>query len=84
MRMPENVWTIEHLQSTKYAIFWDTPAWCPFLAWLALKPSNETCSSETYVQFQPTTWRYNRAGIAQSVYRLATGWKTQGSDFESR
>jgi hypothetical protein len=24
------------------------------------------------------------AGIAQSVYRLATGWTTEGSEFESR
>jgi hypothetical protein len=25
-----------------------------------------------------------RAGIAQSVWRLATGWTTEGSEFESR
>jgi hypothetical protein len=40
--------------------------------------ANNFCLFSDYIPF------HARAGIGQSVYRLATGWTTERSGFESR
>jgi hypothetical protein len=52
------------------------------LAYSSIMKIEATCSSETSLDFQRI--HILRAGIAQSVYRLATDWTTRVSEFKCR
>jgi hypothetical protein len=55
--------------------------WCTRIIWLSQGNCRRTDEGSAFI-FTPLPWR-KWAGIAQSVQWLATGWTTEGSEFES-